>query len=52
MSTAEIELANSRAVEIVTPVHIDFVPGAFFSKTSNLKSHDWKQVAIITSNIQ
>ena len=39
----EIKLADQRACSIVCPVHIDFIPRAFFSKT-NFKSHDWKQV--------
>ena len=44
LSTAEIKIADSRASSIITPLHVDFVPGNIFSRTSNLKSHDWKQV--------
>ena len=51
LSSAEIDAANSRAASIFTPKHIDFKPCAIFSKTSNLKSHDWKQVASYTSYI-
>ena len=46
LSTKDINLANQRSESIITPVHIDFVPGKLFSKTSGLKSHDWKQVGI------
>ena len=35
LSTANIKLADSRAESIVTPLHIDHVPGAIFTKTSN-----------------
>ena len=44
LSTAEIKIADSRASSIITPLHVDFVPGNIFSRISNLKSHDWKQV--------
>ena len=44
LSSADIKLADSRAESILTPLHVDHVPGAIFTKTSNLKSHDWKQV--------
>ena len=44
LSTAEIKIADSRAVTIITPVHVGYVPGNIFSRTSNLKSYDWKQV--------
>lgn len=48
LSSAEIQVANSRAESIITPHHTGFVPGSIFSKTSNLKSHDWKQVHCTT----
>ena len=44
LSFEEIEAANRRAANIITPKHVDFILGAVFSKASNLKSHDWKQV--------
>ena len=44
LSSTDIQLANMRSGKIITPKHIDFVPGNFFSKPSALKSHDWKQV--------
>ena len=44
LSKAEMEVADNRARTIITPTHVGFVPGNIFSKTSNLKSHDWKQV--------
>lgn len=43
----ERKLADERACTIICPVHIDFIPRAFFAKT-NFKSHDWKQVRICT----
>jgi len=46
LSNDEIKQADNKALTILTPVHVDFVPGAFFTKTANLKSHDWKQVLI------
>jgi hypothetical protein len=46
LSSAELAIADKRALAIVSPVHIGFVPGPFFSKSSSLKSHDWKQVHI------
>ena len=48
LSTADIKLADSRAESILTPLHIDHVSGAIFTKTSNLKSHDRKQICIHT----
>ncbi len=44
LSTSDIALADKRALNILTPIHVGFVPGPFFSKCSGLKSHDWKQV--------
>lgn len=44
LSSEDIKLADSKAESILTPLHIDHVPGAIFTKTSNLKSHDWKQI--------
>lgn len=48
LSSEDIKLADNRAQSILTPVHIGYVPGAIFTKTSNLKSHDWKQVYLHT----
>ena len=44
LSSADIKLADTRSEAIISPQHIDFVPGKYFSKPSALKSHDWKQV--------
>ena len=44
LSSADIKLADMRSEKIITPIHIDLVPGNFFTKPSALKSHDWKQV--------
>lgn len=43
ISSEEISTANNRALSVVLPSP-DFTPGAIFSKTSGLKSHDWKEV--------
>ena len=50
LSAEEIKRADDRAKSIVTPQHIDFVPGIIFTKTANLKSHDWKQVTNFTTS--
>ena len=44
LSSEQLKVANERCQSIVTPLHVDFIPGAIFSKCSDLKSHDWKQV--------
>jgi len=44
LSTVDLQLANNRAFEIKTPLHVDFTPGPVFTNPSTLKSHDWKQV--------
>ena len=44
LSSAELATADRRALAIVSPAHTGFVPSPFFSKSSSLKSHDWKQV--------
>ena len=45
ISPEEISIANKRAMSVVMPSP-DFTPGAIFSKTSGLKSHDWKEVRL------
>ena len=42
ISSEEIHLANNRALTVVSPS--DFSPGRIFTKTTGLKSHDWKEV--------
>lgn len=44
LSSDDIKLADNRAESIISPLHVGYVPGRFFTKTANLKSHDWKQV--------
>ena len=46
LSSDEIKLADCKALTILTPVHVDFVPDTIFTRTANLKSHDWKQVLL------
>ncbi len=43
LNSAEIDVANARSLSVVMPSP-DFTPGAIFSRTSGLKSHDWKEV--------
>ena len=45
ITTEQVKLDDECACTIICPVHIDFIPRAFFSKT-NFKSHDWKQVSM------
>ena len=40
----EIKLANLRATSIRSPS--EFTPGCIFTKSSALKSHDWKEVHV------
>ena len=43
LSPEEIETANSRVCSVSLP-SLDFTPGAIFTRTFGLKSHDWKEV--------
>lgn len=43
LSAEDIKVANSRATSVSIPSP-DFTPGAIFSRTTGLKSHDWKEV--------
>ncbi len=43
LSVEEIKVANGRAGSTSLPSP-DFTPGAIFSRTTGLKSHDWKEV--------
>ena len=45
ISSEEVKIANKRAMSVVMP-SADFTPGVIFSKTSGLKSHDWKEVCM------
>lgn len=47
LSSADVIVADRRATSVISPAHIGFVPGPFFSKCSSLKSHDWKQVKLM-----
>ena len=42
ISSEEVKLANTRALAVLSPT--DFSPGRIFTKTTGLKSHDWKEV--------
>lgn len=43
LSSDEIKLADKRSKAIIMP-NRDFKPGTIFFRTTNLKSHDWKEV--------
>ena len=43
LSEDDIKVANERVASVILPSH-DFTPSCIFSKTSGLKSHDWKEV--------
>jgi len=43
LTSDELELADKRSKSIVMPDH-DFKPNSIFYRTTNLKSHDWKEV--------
>lgn len=43
LSAEDITTANRRALSVVMPSP-DFTPGMIFTKTSGMKSHDWKEV--------
>ena len=47
LSTSDLQIANNRALEIKTPLHVDFTPGPVFTNPATLKSHDWKQVITV-----
>lgn len=42
----ELKLAKERIEHIEVPAYLDFNPKHQFSRTSRMKSHDWKQVII------
>ena len=44
LSPDEIRIANCRALTVISPT--EFSPANIFSKSSSLKSHDWKEVCI------
>lgn len=46
LTKKEIEEADRRATEIVTPAGDSFIPGPIFSHISKLNSHQWKEVHI------
>ena len=48
LSDQEIKIADERALSILVPRHIDYLPGAIFSASTHWKSHDYKQVTKYT----
>ena len=50
LSSEELKLAKERIEHIEVPAYWDFNPKHLFSRTSRMKSHDWKQVIIQCHN--
>ena len=44
----QLKVASQRLKQIYLPSHLNCNPQQLFSHSSGLKSHDWKQVMIIT----
>lgn len=44
LSSADLKLADERALNVCVPSGYGWKPCAFFCKKPYLKSHDWKQV--------
>ena len=42
INSEQINLANRRAMSVLSPS--EFSPGCIFTKSTSLKSHDWKEV--------
>ena len=45
LSHEDISLADDRAKRVLVPHDFDWHPSAVFSRTTGLKSHEWKQLA-------
>ena len=45
LSKDDITLADNRARRILVPSGFDWIPRPIFSKTTGMKSHEWKQIA-------
>ena len=43
INSEQINLANHRAMSVLSPS--EFSPGCIFTKSTSLKSHDWKEVS-------
>ena len=50
LSDDDIKVANKRVTSVILPTH-DFTPGCIFSKSSGLKSHDWKEVCYVSIDV-
>ena len=48
LTKKELQLAQERLKHLIIPAYLDFNPQYLFTHPSRLKSHDWKQVHIIT----
>ena len=49
LSKADLKLADLRSKTITAP-NCDFHPGSVFFRTTSLKSHDWKEVIVLSTN--
>jgi len=47
LSGPQLKIAQGRAHHIRVPAHVDVNPRHLFSRSSKLKSHDWKQVQVL-----
>ena len=45
LSKNDITLADERAMRVLVPTGFDWRPREIFSKTTGMKSHEWKQLA-------
>lgn len=47
LSASQLKVAQERVHHICVPSHADINPRYLFSRSSKLKSHDWKQVKLV-----
>ena len=47
LSGPQLKIAQGRVHHIRVPTHVDVNPRHLFSRSSKLKSHDWKQVQVL-----
>ena len=51
LSKDQLKLAEERIRKIHLPSFLDFTPYQLFRNPSQLKLHDWKQVAVHSTNL-
>lgn len=52
LTKKQMEEADKRAGEIITPAGDSFRPGPIFSRISKLNSHEWKEVTIVVGHFR